>query len=172
MKQVAFKVVKDSEFYKQYFETKAEQQKFHDLAGDFFKKHDLIDKSKEYYQTKFLALGLTAEQKERFAGQLKKDTDNRGMSIFKKKSPMQKMWNEDVTSKIDFYMLNQNDWWYGTLISQGSYSLWDYEGEIYGYLSDKYKEEIELPDYFTKIKLSEYYSVIEEMEQRKEDEGK
>ena len=168
MKQVAFKVIKDSEFYKEYFETKAEKQKFHDLARDFFKKHDLLGNGKKYYQTKFLALELTAEQKERFAGQLKKDTDNRGMSNFKKKSSMQKMWNEDVTSKINFYTLNQNDWWYEGIISQGEYSLWDYNGEIYGYVSDKYKTEIELPEYVTEIKLSEYYSVIEEIEQRKE----
>ena len=168
MKEVAFCVVKDSGFYKAYFETKAERDKFHQYAREFFEMYDLLDKN-TYYQSEVLGLGLTKEQKECFEGQIKKHPDDRGMSIFKKTSPMQKAWNEDVVSKIDFYILCQNDWWYGGIISHGRYSLWDYNGEIYGYLSDKYKEEIQLPEYFTEIKLSEYYRIKEESEDGEND---
>ena len=95
MKELAFIVVKYSEFYKQYFEAKAERQKFHELAKAFFEKYDLVDNA-EYYQTKFLGLKLTPEQKKRFDGQLKKYDDENGMSRFKQKSVMQKAWNEFV----------------------------------------------------------------------------
>ena len=41
MNEVAFIVVKGSNFYNAYFKAKAEKQKFHTLAREFFKKNDL-----------------------------------------------------------------------------------------------------------------------------------
>lgn len=82
MKEIAFVIKRDSEFYNKYFKVKEEQQHFHDLARVFFEKYDLLDNA-EYYQAEFLGLKLTAEQKQRFADQLKKHDDKNGMSIFK-----------------------------------------------------------------------------------------
>lgn len=163
MKEIAFIVKKDSEFYNQYFKAKLERQYFHDLARRFFEKHDLMD-SAEYYQTESLGLKLNTEQKKRFADQLKKHDDENGMSIFKKKSDMQKSWNDEVTSKVNFDVINAMRFWYFPFIYHGSYNLWDDNyGTIYGYLKDIFKEEIGLADYMTEIKMSEYYSVIEEL---------
>ena len=162
MKEVAFTVKSDSEFYIKYFKAKEEKQKFHDLARTFFEKHDLLD-SGEYYQTKFLGLKLNAEQKNKFAKQLKKYDDENGMSLFKKNSKMQKSWNEDVTSNVDFEIIDVIKFWYFGFINHGSYNLWDYNGTIYGYLKDNYNEEIKLTDYMMEIKMSEYYSVIESL---------
>ena len=36
MKEIAFTVNKDSQFYKNYFLAKEERQKFHELAKEFF----------------------------------------------------------------------------------------------------------------------------------------
>lgn len=160
MKEIAFMVKPDSEFYNKYFKRKEEKQHFHDLARVFFEKYDLVDKA-EYYQTKFLGLKLNNEQKKRFEGQLKKHEDKNGMSLFKKNSAMQKSWNEEVTSKIDFEVINEIDFWYFSFIYHGAYSLWDYNGIVYGYLKDNLMEDITIADYMTEIKMSEYYSVIE-----------
>ena len=162
MKEIAFAVKPNSEFYNKYFKAKEEKQRFHDLARNFFEKNDLLD-SLEYYQTVFLGLKLNAEQKKRFAEQLKKYDDENGMSIFKKKSHMQRAWNEDVTSKVDFEIINAIKFWYFGFINYGGYNLWDYNGFIYGYLKDNCKEEIQLADYMTEIKMSEYYSLIESL---------
>lgn len=166
MKEIAFQIKRDSEFYKKYFETKAEKEKFHKLARIFFEKYNLLD-NLEYYQTEFLGLKLTIEQKERFKKQIKKYADDKGMSIFKKLSPMQKAWEEEVTSNINFQILDQNDWWYGGMISYGSHSLWDYNSDVYGYLLDRHKDEIKLPDYMVEIKLSRYHSIIESFDDQK-----
>ena len=83
MKEIAFVVKPNSEFYNKYFKAKEEKQHFHELARKFFEKNDLLD-SGEYYQTRFLGLKLNTEQKKRFAEQLKKYDDENGMSIFKK----------------------------------------------------------------------------------------
>ena len=163
MKEVAFTVNKESQFYKNYFLAKEERQKFHELAKAFFKKHDLFE-PKKYYQTEFLGLELTAEQKALYADQIKKNDDENGMTRFKKRSPMQKSWEEDVVSKVDFDVIKKLNFWWFEFIAHGSYSLWDHDGVIYGYLKDRYKEEIKLADYMTEIKMSEYYMAIEETE--------
>lgn len=163
MKEIAFVVKPDSEFYNKYFKAKEEKQHFHNLARVFFKKYDLLDNA-EYYQTKFLGLKLNSEQKKRFAGQLKKYDDENGMSIFKKNSAMQKAWNEEVISMVNFEVIDVVKFWYFGFLNHGSYNLWDYNGSIYGYLKDSYREEIQLADYMTEIKMSEYYSVIESFE--------
>lgn len=160
MKEVAFVVKPDSEFYNKYFKVKEERQYLHDLARVFFEKYNLVDNA-EYYQTEFLGLKLNIEQKKRFAEQLRKDDDANGMSIFKKKSAMQKAWNEEVTSKIDFEIINTMRFWYMGFLYHGSYSLWDYNGNVYGYLKDNINDDIKLADYMTEIKMSEYYAAIE-----------
>lgn len=164
MKEIAFIVNPNSEFYNQYFKAKEEKQRLHELAKKFFEKYDLVDGGK-YYQTKFLGMQLNAEQKERFANQLRKRDDEYGMSRFKKNSPMQKSWSEEVASKIDFDVIDAVKFWYFGLISCGSYNLWDNKGTIYGYLKDNYiNENISLRDDMKEIKMSEYYSVIESLE--------
>ena len=160
MKEIAFIVKRDSEFYNQYFAAKAEKQRFHDLARAFFEKHSLLD-SARYYQSEFLGLELNDEQKQRFEGQLRKNDDKDGMSIFKKNSIMQKSWNEEVTSNINFDIINKIGFWYLGFIMCGKYSLWDYDGNIYGCLKDGMDGNINLADYMTEIKMSEYYSAIE-----------
>lgn len=160
MKEIAFVVKRDSEFYNKYFKAKEEKQRFHDLARVFFEKYNLLD-SARYYQSEFLGLELNAEQKQRFEGQLRKNDNEDGMSIFKKNSTMQKSWNEEVTSKVDLETINKISLWYLGFISYGNYSLWDYDGNIYGYLKDNMDDNINLADYMTEIKMSEYYSVIE-----------
>ena len=162
MAEIAFTVNLDSEFYNTYFKAKEERQRFHDLARAFFEKRDLVD-SRVYYQTNFLGLELNDEQKKRFDGQLKKYDDENGMSIFKKRSAMQKAWNEEVTDLVNFEIIDGCKFWYFGIINRGSYNLWDNDGNIYGYLSDNYKDIIYLPDYMTEIKMSEYYSVIESL---------
>lgn len=164
MKEVAFTVKSDSEFYENYFKAKEERKHFNDLVKTFFEKYDLND-VEEYYQTKFLGLKLNNEQKERFVTQLKKYDDKNGMSLFKKNSLMQKSWNKEVTSKVDFQIIDKIGFWYLGFIGCGSYNLWDNDDIIYGYLKDKYKDEIQLADYMTEIKMSEYYSVIESLEE-------
>lgn len=164
MKEIAFTVKSDSDFYNNYFKAKEEKQHFHDLARVFFEKYDLLDNA-EYYQTEFLGLKLNSEQKKKFVGQLKKYDDENGMSIFKKNSAMQKAWNDEVTSKIDFKIIYGIKFWYLSFIYHGSYSLWDYNNVIYGYLKENLIDEIKLADYMTEIKMSEYYSVIESSEE-------
>jgi hypothetical protein len=157
MVEQAFIVDKDSKLYKEYFEAQAEKQKMHNLARVFFEKHDLLNDGLGYRQIEALAMQLTPEQKEKYKAQLKKLEDNDGMCYFKKYSPMYQEWLREVASKVDFNIIDQLWCWYWPYIGQGSYALWHQGDNLYGYLSDKHKEKIELADYMIPIKMSEYY---------------
>lgn len=157
MVEQAFIVEKDSKLYNEYFEAHSEKQKMHDLARVFFEKHDLLNDGLGYRMIEPLAMQLTPEQKETYKTQLKKLEDVDGMCYFKKASPMYKEWHETVTSKVDFNIIDQLWCWYWPYIGQGSYALWHRGDQLYGYLSDKHKEKIELSDCMKPIKMSEYY---------------
>ena len=157
----AFKVASESKLYKDYFEAQAEKQKLHDIARVFFEKHDLLNDHLGYYMREDLAMQLTDEQQEKYKAQLKKYTDSNGMFYFKKSSAMYKEWQETVTSKVDFSVINKVSFWYWPYIGQGQYSLWHHNDELYGYLSDYNKDILELPEYFELLKMSEYYAVKE-----------
>lgn len=161
MVEQAFIVDKDSKLYGEYFASYAEKQRMHDLARAFFEKHDLLNDGLGYRMTEALIMQLTPEQREKYATQLKKLIDKDEMCYFKKASPMYQEWLRDVASKVDFNIIEQLWCWYWPYIGQGSYALWHSGDTLYGYLSDKHKEKIDLADYMKPIKMSEYYAVKE-----------
>ena len=50
MVEIAFTVAKGTDFYNQFFRAHKEKQKFHDIAREFFKRHDLMGGPCQYYQ--------------------------------------------------------------------------------------------------------------------------
>lgn len=169
---LTFTVRPDSHFYTDYFEAKAEKQKFHDIAVPFLEKHGIEG---GFYIAEFLAIEGTSEQREKFSGQLLKKPDHQGFYRFYKKSPIEKAWESEVAAKINFKVLEKCDHWYFGFINAGKYKLWDWKGTIYGYLENKYANVIQLDErWMSPIKVSEYYSAIEayedEAKQEKEDE--
>lgn len=165
MVEVAFKIVKGSKFYNDYFNEKEERRKFHDLAKEFFKNNGFSLNGK-YIQSERLHIELTDEEQEKYSSQLMKYHDNYGMCVFKKKSKIQKKWGKEVYNKVDHSKIEKIKFWWLVYISVGSYALWDYEGEIYGYLKNNNKDSINLPCHMEEIKMSEYYRVIEESESK------
>lgn len=158
---IAFKVNHESDFYAKYFDAKEEKVKFKELAVPFFKKHGIDGR---FYMVKYLAVKIPKEQREKLAIHIKKNPDRQGFYWFKKKSPIEKEWEETVTAHIDFGRLEQVDLWWLSYIFCGKYSLWDLDGEIYGYLEDNYEKDIKLDDFMVQIKISEYYAAVERYE--------
>ena len=163
----AFRVKHDSEFYRQYFDAKEERTHFRTMAVDFFKKHGIDGR---YYQSRRLGVKLDHAQREKLVEHLVKNPDKYGFFWFKKKSPIAVEWGETVVANTDFPRMEQCDFWWASFIMRGKYNLWDYDGEIYGYLEDYYEKDITLGDYMIPIKISEYYAVIEDIEERSKKE--
>lgn len=168
---LTFKVNPNSKFYDDYFNAKAESQKFRSIAIPFFEKYGIKG---SYYQSKFLAINVDKESREKLRLHLLKSPDRQGFYHFRKNSSIEKEWENEVTSKIDFGVLEKCDFWYLTFINAGRYKMWDWNGTIYGYLENKYDNGI-VPDesWMRPMKLSEYYSIIEAYEEEmKQDKDK
>ena len=163
MREIAFIVKKDSKMYESYMIEKTEKQRFHNFAYDFFEKRD-FGKGDKYILSERLSLELDSEHIEKYKNQLIADRDD-GFSRFKLNSKIQKEWESEVVSKCDMNKLRHNSIWYYDFIYSGSSAMWDYQGQVYGYLSSKH-EDIKTCDDMKIIKLSEYYKIIEEIENK------
>ena len=105
---------------------------------------------------------MDEEERKKLASQITKYADQNGLTRFRKNSALQKAWTEEVVSKIDMKIIDSIKFWWLCYVHFGSYSLWDRNGEIYGYLSEKNDKNIQTADWMIQIKMSEYYSVIEQ----------
>ena len=163
MKEYAFVVQKGSDFYNKYFKMWNEKQKFFRIADNWFHKEGF--KKANYCVWQILHAELTDEEVQKYGKQLCRDKDNHGFSIFKKTSAMQKKWEREVISHVDFDAVTSMDLWYFRidLHFYGSQALWHDGDTIYVYMSSRYGE-IKVPDYFIPIKMSEYYQVVERLE--------
>ena len=164
MVELAFTVVKGTDFYNQFFRAHREKQTFHDLARAFFEKHDLMDGACNYYQCKLLALEMDDAQKARFASQIRKNSDRNNVTFFKRNSQMQKAWENDVVAKVNMELLDRQGLWYWPFIGSGEYALWCDGDEIYGFLKERNQTEIQAADWMLPLKMSEYYAAIERLE--------
>ena len=164
MVEITFKVAKGTDFYNQFFQTKSEKQKFHDLAREFFERHDLMDGPCQYYQCRALGIEMNEAQKLRFQSQIRRDRDKNNITFFKKRSPMQAAWTHEVIEKVDMTLLDRQSMWYWPYIGCGEYALWSAGDEIYGLLKDRNQTEIQAAEWMIPIKRSEYYAAMEELE--------
>ena len=156
----AFKAKHNSNLYNNYFTSKSEKEKFRQLANSFF---DSIGYDGGYTLTR----RLLVNRPELFSNELCKTQTREGLYRFKLNSPTQKRWEQEVVDKVDMKACNCNDFWYFDCLMCGKYNLWDYNGEVYGYLESK--GDINLTEDMEEIKMSEYYRIIEEIENKDSD---
>lgn len=152
--EVAFKLSKECDLYKQYMEAEAEREKINELVKVFAMKHFGSEKLK-YRITETLFCDVE------FVGQVCKQKSG-NLYRYKKNSALQKAWEQEVYGKADFKKTDILHFWYWGLIDRGSYSLWSKNGEVYGYLSSADESSPKLPDGAIEIKMSEYYRIVEE----------
>ncbi len=157
-----FKVIKNSSLYNNYFRAHKERVKLHSHAMKFFEETGLTSELR-YYSSDFLGVELTPEEVIQYKKQLRKGVDKNGLYTFKKNSPMSKKWQEDVVSKVNIESLRCNDFWaFGFFRGTASYNLWHYKEDLYGIISGA---DISLSNNVTQIKASEYYGVVERIQE-------
>ena len=165
MTEIAFLVKPDSEMYRKYFKQKNELDKFVGFASSFIDKY-FVSRNKDFdysFSTNMrLTVKLPPNDEEWFGAQLMKEKSESGLCVFKKNSPMNKRWHEEVTSHIDPYSLTASKWWFMDFPYCGKcqIAMWDDGcGNVYGYYSTPaaHHNSGKLPDYVQPIKMSEYY---------------
>ena len=165
MTEIAFLVKPDSEMYRKYFKQKNELDKFVGFASSFIDKYfESRNRDFDYsFSTNMrLTVKLPPNDEEWFGAQLMKEKSESGLCVFKKNSPMNKRWHEEVTSHINPYSLTASKWWFMDFPYCGKcqIAMWDDGcGNVYGYYSTQAARHNsgKLPDYVQPIKMSEYY---------------
>lgn len=171
MSELAFIVEKGSKVYKDYFTQKAEQTLFQKKAKEFFDNH-FGNSPRKYRMAKQLTCSLSEEEQAAYTSQLKQDSAGKELKSFLARSPMNKAWKREVYDCVSDDKLSANEFWWINLSSslgcagRMSFSLWDNgNGELYGYFGCQYGiKEINLPDGYRQIKLSEYYAEKERLD--------
>lgn len=165
MTEIAFLVKPDSEMYRKYFKQKNELDKFVGFASAFIDKY-FASRNKDFdysFSTNMrLTVKLPPNDEEWFGAQLMKEKTEKGLCVFKKNSPMNKRWHEEVTSHINPDSLTASRWWFMDFPYCGKcqIAMWDDGcGNVYGYYSTQaaHHNSGKLPDYVQPIKMSEYY---------------
>lgn len=161
----AFKLSHDCDLYKKYFKSHEEKQKSHQLARAFFDENGLIDDElkSQYILSERLTLTLTKEQRVQFEKDLMTDTIE-GLYRFKKSSQLQKKWFNEVYNNVDSKALDACRFWAYDCIMRGSSSLWHNGEDVYGVLESE--SEFKLPIGAEELKLSEYYKIVEAVEEK------
>ena len=93
--------------------------------------------------------------------------DGEPLYQFKRSSELDKLWYKQVCARVNGEALYANLWWFMDFCDngcfKGSYAMWDdKEGNVYGLIETKDEYSIlSVPDTVERIKISEYYAVIE-----------
>jgi len=166
--EVAFRVKKDSDLYNRYFREKTEKERAAKLGSQFMEAH--LPGVNIYAMREQLTVELNDELKARFSEQLKaKVESSQGyyFHTFKKNSPMNKLWVEEVYNKLDKAAMSGMFFWFRDFFLDAPYkcstSIWDgKDGEVYGLVESKNPNTcIQVPTYVERIKMSEYYAHLE-----------
>lgn len=114
-----------------------------------------------------IAFGIvpTENDKVKFAKQLCSKETNEGLRFFKKNSVVNKEWVKRAVNLKNVH--KPSPAWYNNFMGHSFSRLFDYNGVLYCSFS---ANQIEMPsDTFTEIKGSEFYKVMEEIENGKVD---
>jgi hypothetical protein len=166
--EIAFTASPESQLYKNYFMQKNETKKFWLMAVDFMHKY-FPGGNRHFYLDDTLHVSLSAEESKTFAKQLIKNRDAHENCVFRRNSLMDKAWVSEVCKKVNRKDFKANDLWFLNFSGDDSCyswsaSLWDdTDGHVYGIIGNDGK--IYLPEGVTEIKMSEYYAIIEKLEE-------
>ena len=153
-----FKVNEGSQLHTVYFLWKEDKKKIKEAIQEVCKKFGI--EAKEYYiRRDRLHIVPTQNDIEKFSDMMTKND----YGVFKKTSEPSKMWIELVKDiqhfnkprLFSYIHFHAHKW---------SENLFDIDGILYGLLKDV--DEVNLPDFVTEIKASEFYKIIEDYEER------
>lgn len=167
-KEIAFKIDADSKLYQAYYLEQKERRRFAELAKQFIQKYFPSSKDNAFAISKRLQIELDQKDVEPVKNQLMKASvqyKRRQMYQFKASSFLGKAWVREVYDQIDNKALYATRGWFLDFgIWEAEYSLWDdKKGTVYGLLKNQSEgDTIEVPCYAIPIKMSEYYSIMEQ----------
>ena len=159
-----FTVNEGSQLYDDYWAWKNSIEPNRKIADDFFKEFG-IESTLFCPSHNVIGIVPTENDKAKFEKQLCSKETNEGLRFFKKNSAINKEW---VKRAIEIKNTHKpSPAWYNNYMGRSSSRLFDYNGVLYCSFS---ADQIEMSsDIFTEIKGSEFYRIMEEIENGKAD---
>jgi len=157
-----YTVNEGTSLYKDYWAWRNSIEPDKKIANDFFSEFGI---EADLYCPGSTRIGIvpTENDKVKFATQLcSKETDE-GLRFFKRNSAVNKEWVKRVVNLKN--VSKPSPAWHNKYMGQSSSRLFDHNGVLYCSFS---ANQIEMPtDIFTEIKGSEFYKILEEIENGK-----
>lgn len=159
-----FEVSKDSEFYKKYFDFIELSNKVNEAFKKFAEKHG-IETTSYYQNTKRLCIIPTDADKKKFSGMFMKNSD----TDFKSTSTICKEW-VSLCKELNLTSPRKPSLAWDSDCRLNSYStrsrLFHIEDRVYGSIDNNNDSEIILTDEFIEMKASEFWKMIEDIEEK------
>lgn len=150
-----FEIQEDCDLYRKYFAYKKDIPKFVVACKEVCEKFGI--ETKEFIlQKNYLQIVPTKADREKFKNLMKKTK----YGAFKKNSEPCKMWVSLVKDIENFY--KPRLFYYFELFGSYKERLFDLDGKLYCSIEDA--REIRIPDFAIEIKASEFYKIIETVE--------
>ena len=153
-----FVVNEDSVLYADYFAWKNNRSKISDAFKKVCDKFG-IETTEFYLDQKRLHIHPLESDFEKFKDMMKKDS----WGEFKKNSEPSKMWVE-LVKDIEHFGKPRLLLYFRSLGSRWKERLFDIDGKLYGSIESN--QDVNMPDFVTEIKASEFYKIIEDYEEK------
>ena len=153
-----FVVNEDSELYADYFAWKDDKSKISDAFKKVCDKFG-IETTQFYLNQNRLHIHPTENDDLKFEKMMKKT----GWGEFKVNSEPSKMWVA-LVKDIKHFRKPQLLFYFHSLGYSWRERLFDIDGKLYGSIESNM--DIQMPDFVTEIKASEFYKIIEDYEER------
>ena len=160
-----FTVEPGSSLYEHYFQ----YQKYLNETGKAFDKiSEEFGIESTAYLPYFGRFGIvpTNADEQKFAGQFTAKQFKGGLRTFKLRSPVNIAWTNALKDAAVKQVSKPDPAWELGLLGKSSYRLFDYKGTLYFSMERFWGNTEKLPSYLTEIKGSEFWQVIEEIEQK------
>ena len=157
-----YTVNEGSSLYEDYWAWRNSIEPNKKIVNDFFSEFG-VEASLYCPGPSRIGIVPTENDKVKFAKQLCSKETNEGLRFFKKTSAIGKEW---VKRALNLKNVSKpSPAWYNNYMGRSSTRLFDYNGVLYCSFS---ADQIEMPsDTFTEIKGSEFYRILEEIENGK-----
>ena len=157
-----YTVNEGSSLYKDYWDWRNNIEPNKKIVTDFFSEFGI---EAFLYHPGSTRIGIvpTENDKTKFAKQLCSKETNEGLRFFKRNSAINKEWVKRAANLKN--VSKPSPVWHNKYMGQSSSRLFDHSGVLYCSFS---ANQIEMPtDTFTEIKGSEFYKILEEIENGK-----
>ena len=169
MSEKFFIVTSESKLNKEYFDHQENRKQVIATTKQFYVEQGIESDTEFCPYNNVLYVIPSKADKEKFANQFCKYSDNYGLMRIKENSKLGKAWVNILHSKSLTIMRSPSpQFYFNSMSGGGNYRLFDIDGVLY--CSYQNPKEFDTPKGFAEIKASEFFKIAEDYEAKQKAE--